>query len=350
MIAVDAMGGDDAPRAVVQGAVAAARAGIPILLIGQKEAISNHLPRDWNTLPITLEFCKDYILMGEDPARAVRTKQNSSLIKALKALAHGRATAFFSAGNSGAVMMGGVLIVGRLKGIHRPAIGSFLPSQRGSFFCLDIGANVDCKAHYLYQFAVMGHAYLQVTKNIKKPRIGLLSNGHEAYKGPTEVKKVYEWLSRSPLHFVGNIEAREVGSDTVDVVVCDGFVGNVLIKTMQGTARTMFSWLNDETRYSLIRRLLLWLNSGIFRRIKKRLDYASIGGALMLGIKQPVILAHGRSDKRAIENGIRFAYKIVQEKQIEKFSAILKTLLPDKSSFGGAVKQKVRSFFHWKQV
>src|SRR3990167_7482612 len=251
MIAVDAMGGDNAPSAVVQGAIAAARSGIPILLCGSKERIQPYLPNDWQQLPITLEDCPDQIEMAEDPGRAIRTKSKSSLVRALSAVAQGTASAFFSAGNSGAVLVGSVLIIGRVRGVHRPAIGAFLPAVHGSFFFLDVGANVDCKAQYLYQFGLMGHAYLKVTKNIERPRIALLSNGHEPYKGPTEIKKAYDLLKASPLNFVGNIESRELGTGAIDVLVCDGFVGNVLLKSIQGTASMLFSWIKLEAQSSL---------------------------------------------------------------------------------------------------
>ncbi len=269
--------------------------------------------------------------MSEDPGRAIRSKPDSSMVKGMKAVAHGKATAFFSAGNSGAVMVGSVLIIGRLRGIERPAIGTFLPTRKGSVFCLDIGANVDCKAHYLYQFALMGHAYLHVIKGIKNPRIGLLSNGHEPYKGPTEIKKAYEMLSRSSLNFVGNIEARDIGEDTIDLLVCDGFVGNVLLKTMQGVARTMFGWIKDEAERSWTKRCMIWLNRSLFTSIKNRADYAAVGGALLLGVNQPIIVAHGSSDARAIENGIKFAYRIVQEEHITTSNALLTSLMKDKN-------------------
>lgn len=349
MIAVDAMGGDNAPGAVVVGAVAAARSGIPILLCGQQEAILAHMPSDWQTLPIEIEDCPDLIDMGEDPSRAIRTKPNSSLVRAMRAVSQGRCSAFFSAGNSGAVMVGSVLIVGRVRGVHRPAVGAFLPSKNGSFFCLDVGANVDCKAQYLYQFALMGHAYLEITQGNSNPRIGLLSNGHEPYKGPQEIKKTYERLSKSSLNFVGNVESRELSEGIVDVVVCDGFVGNVMLKTMQGTARAIFSWVKQEANSSLLRKFLTWLNSGLFAGIKQRVDYQTVGGALMLGVNRPVVLAHGRSSEHAVANGIRFASQIVQSKQVERFNAALKNLIHDKPSFTGAVTQKVRSLFHWGQ-
>jgi glycerol-3-phosphate acyltransferase PlsX len=349
MIAVDAMGGDQAPHAIVQGAIAAARHGIPILLIGQQEAITPHLPSDWHTLPIKLEFCTDAILMEEDPSRAIRTKPNSSIVKGMRAVAQGTATAFFSAGNSGAVLVASIFIIGRLPGVFRPAIGTFLPSRTSSFFCLDIGANVDCKAQYLYQFAIMGHAYLQIAKGIVHPRIGLLSNGHEPYKGSIEVKKAYDYLKQSDLNFIGNVESRELGEDIVDVVVCDGFVGNVMLKTMQGIARTMFHWMKDEAKSSWIQRCFLWLNQGLFKAIKHRMDYTAIGGALLLGVNHPVIVAHGSSDARAIENGIKFAYRIVQEEQVKKFNILLKSFLDDNHTLANVIKQKVRSLLHWRQ-
>jgi len=350
MIAVDAMGGDQAPRTVIEGAVAAARSGIPILLVGHQAAITSHLPSDWQTLPLTFEFCTDQILMTEDPGRAIRSKPDSSMVKGMKTVVNGKATAFFSAGNSGAVMVGSVLIIGRLQGIERPAVGTFLPTRRGSIFCLDVGANVDCKAHYLYQFALMGHAYLQITKNVKQPRIGLLSNGHEPYKGPVEIKKAYELLSQSSLNFVGNIEARDLGEDIVDVLVCDGFVGNVLLKAMQGVARTMFGWIKDETERSWLRRCLAWLNRGIFKSIKNRADYTSIGGALLLGVNHPIIVAHGSSDARAIENGIKFAHRIVQEKQIIAFNELLTASLKNTQIFSETIPQKIRSLLQWEQL
>lgn len=349
MIAVDAMGGDNAPGTVVLGAVAAAKSGIPVLLCGQKEVILSHLPSDWQALPIEIEDCPDQVDMAEDPSRAIRTKPNSSIVRAMRAVSQGRASAFFSAGNSGAVMVGSVLIVGRVRGVHRPAVGAFLPSNNGSFFCLDVGANVDCKAQYLYQFALMGHAYLEVTQGKSNPRIGLLSNGHEPYKGPQEIKKTYERLSKSSLNFIGNVESRELSDGIVDVVVCDGFVGNVMLKTMQGTARAIFSWIKQEANSSLLRKFLTWINRGLFSGIKQRVDYQTVGGALMLGVNRPVILAHGRSSEHAIANGIRFAYQVAQSKQVERFNATLKNLIHDKPSFTGAVTQKVRSIFHWGQ-
>ena len=349
MIAVDAMGGDRAPHAIVKGAVAAAQKGVPILLCGKKEVLLSLLPANWKELSLSLEFCEQEIGMAEEPGKAVRSKPQSSLMKAMKAVTTGKASAFFSAGNSGAVLVASVILSGRVHGIYRPAVGAFLPAQQGSFFCIDVGGNVDCKAAYLYQFALMGHLYVSQTKQLHNPRIGLLSNGHEEYKGSREVKKVYELLIHSPLNFVGNIEARDMSLGVVDVVVCDGFVGNVMLKAIQGTAQTLLYWIKQEARsLSWIQKAGLWLSKGLFQRIKNRTDYASVGGALLLGVNHPVILAHGSSDARAIENGIVFAYRAVQEKRIELFNAELKKLLEQHRTFTGAVKQKVRSLFHWR--
>ncbi len=346
MIAVDAMGGDRAPNSIVEGAVAAARKGVPILLCGPKKVLFSLLPDNWQSLPITLELCDQEIGMAQEPTRAVRTKPNSSLMRAMKAVADGRASAFYSAGNSGAVLVAGVVLCGRVTGLHRPAVGTFLPAQKGNFFCLDVGGNVDCKAEYLYQFALMGHAYLSVTKQMEYPRIGLLSNGHEPFKGSAEVKKAYEKLSQSSLNFIGNIEAREMTEGIVDIVVCDGFVGNIMLKAIQGTARSLFSWIKQEAQQSWFQSACLWLNRKLFRAIKKRTDYASVGGALLLGIKKPIILAHGRSDAHAVKNGILFAQQVVQEGRVEKFNAILQGLLEGRLQMDGVVKRTARSLFH----
>ena len=333
MIAVDIMGGDNAPHAIIEGAVHAARCGVPVLLCGTQKPIMDGLPSDWKKLSISLQFCDEQIGMDEEPSRAVRKKKNSSMVCAMKAVAEGNADAFFSAGNSGAVLVASVLFSGRVRGIHRPAIGVFLPTKSGSFFCLDIGGNVDCKPEHLYQFALMGSAYVQLTKKITTPRIALLSNGHEPYKGSDAVKKTYQLLTESPLAFVGNIEARELASDDrLDVLVCDGFAGNVLLKSIQGTASTFFSWIKDAADRSWWCKALLWLNKGMFKQIKTRLDYAATGGALLLGVNHPVILAHGRSDARAVENGILFAYQVVKEKRVQQFNKKLTEMMGNAKS------------------
>jgi phosphate acyltransferase len=330
MIAIDAMGGDNAPQVVVEGALNAAKQGIALTLFGDALVIKpllDALDPLWSSLPITVDHCSQFIAMDEEPSFAVVRKKDASLVRAAHAVRQGRANALISAGNSGAVLAVSTLIIGRVSGVLRPAVGSFLPTQAGSFFCLDLGANVDCRPEFLEQFAYMGHCYVAQVKKISSPRIALLSNGHEPYKGPTLIKQVYAQLEKSQLNFIGNIEARDLVYDTVDVLVCDGFVGNVLLKTMQGMAKTMSLWIKKEAEQSLLQRIGLFIASNVFRRIKQKTDYARIGGALLLGVNNPVVLAHGSSDAYAIENAIKFTHQIVQEKRINSFNNTLVSYL-----------------------
>lgn len=327
MIAVDAMGGDNAPQAVITGAFCAAQHGVPVLLCGDEAqiiSILNSLSLSWQKLPISIEHCTQVIEMAEDPVRAIMRKGDSSLVCAARSVAEGRSHAVVSAGNSGAVLAAGTLLIGRLEGVLRPAVGAFLPTDQGEVFCLDLGANTDCKAEFLVQFAHMGSVYVSLTKNISKPRIALLSNGHEPYKGSMEVKKAYEKLEREPeLNFVGNIEGRDVFSGAVDVIVCDGFVGNIFLKTVQGVIRTFTDWIKKEASRSWWHTLTLALSRPVFKAIKQKTDYAKTGGALLLGVQAPIVLAHGCSQSGAIENAILFAHSVVKKKLITHFNAQL---------------------------
>lgn len=353
MIAVDAMGGDRAPDAIVRGAVAAAKDGIPVLLCGNQDSILSildaHYP-EWQLLPVQIQHTSQEISMEDEPTKAVKKKPDSSLVGAIKAVQAGRAAAMVSAGNSGAVLVASVLYSGRVPGVQRPAVGSFIPTRTKSTFCLDLGANVDCRASYLYQFALMGHAYMRVVAGIEKPRVALLSNGHEPYKGSAEVKKAYDLLFSAPIEFVGNMEPREMFNDGADVLVCDGFAGNVLLKTVQGAAQLLFSWIKDETeKASWWEQGMLLGATPLLKRIKAKTDYAVTGGALLLGVKHPIILAHGRSDARAIANAIRFAHQVVEKNYVGRFNDELALLITKQATFAGAVTQKVRSIFHWGQ-
>lgn len=339
MIAVDAMGGDYAPQAIVYGAFNAARRGISVSLFGDSAQITAILERlvvkyrlsSWKSLPITIVHTHDIISMHDEPSRGVMQKKDSSLVKAVQAVADGKASAIVSAGNSGAALVAGTLILGRVDGVLRPAIGDFLPTKSDSVFCIDLGANTDCKPEYLEQFAIMGHAYVQLLKGIEKPRIGLLSNGAEPYKGSLLVKQVYERLKGSNLNFVGNVESREMFDDHADVIVCDGFVGNVLLKGIQGTARAMIAWIDQERKKSWWYSLGLLISKGLFRSLKARLDYAKKGGSLLLGVNHPLIVAHGCSNEVAIEQAIVYAHQVVQEKRLIRFNSMLVQLLGKKS-------------------
>lgn len=330
MIAVDAMGGDYAPQEAVKGALAAAKDGIPLILFGNQDKVmsllTDYCPR-WRSLPIELVHCADVIEMDEDPVRGILRKKDSSIVRALHAVQSGRAHAFVSAGNSGAVMAAASIIVGRVPGVMRPAIGSFLPTNTGSFFCLDLGANPDCKPEHLVQFAYMGYAYVRLIKQIAQPKVALLSNGHEPYKGSILAKNAFDLLEKTSLEFMGNIESRDIFSGQVDVVVTDGFTGNVLLKGIQGTANAVMTWMKDEAARSLWSKILLMFSWPILARIKKRIDYARTGGALLLGVKQPVIIAHGSSKAQAITQAILFAHKTVQQKILPTFNESLQSLL-----------------------
>lgn len=330
MIAVDAMGGDFAPRAIVQGSYQAATRGIPVLLFGdqvQIKAILSELAQKdgklLTTLPISIQHTTQIIGMEAEPGKAVLQAKDSSLVRAVQSVADGKAHAIVSAGNSGAALVAGTLILERVPGVLRPAIGDFLPTKSGSVFVIDLGANTDCKPEYLEQFALMGSTYVSMTKNIARPRIALLSNGHEPYKGSAAVKQTYDLLRHSKLNFVGNIEPRELFDDLADVIVCDGFVGNIMLKSIQGTAKTMMAWIDSERSQSFLYSAGLLLTKGLFRGIKNKMDYAKKGGALLFGVKNPLIVAHGCSHPLAIEHAIAFAHKVVHKHKIERFNAQL---------------------------
>jgi phosphate acyltransferase len=331
MIAVDVMGGDYAPQEAIQGALAAAKKGIPLILFGNQDKVmpllSYYYPR-WRSLPIELVHCSDVINMDEDPLKGMLRKKDASIIRALQAVRSGKAQAFVSAGNSGAVVAAATIIVGRVPGVLRPAIGTFLPTNHGSLFCLDLGANPDCKPEYMAQFAYMGYAYTRLVKHIAQPRIALLSNGHESYKGSVLVKQAYDLISQQTnLEFVGNIESRDIFSGRADVVITDGFTGNVLLKNIQGTAKAVIDWMKEEASRSLLCRVLLGLTYPLLNRIKNKIDYARTGGAPLLGVNKPVIIAHGSSKEQAIMQAILFAQKTVDEKIMPTFNETLKVLL-----------------------
>jgi glycerol-3-phosphate acyltransferase PlsX len=342
MIAVDVMGGDYAPQEAVQGALAAAQKGIPLILFGNQDKVmpllAHYYPR-WRSLPIELVHCSDVIDMDEDPIRGILRKKDSSIVRALQAVHAGKAQAFVSAGNSGAVMAAATVIVGRVPGVIRPAIGSFLPTTHGSLFCLDLGANPDCKPEYLVQFAYMGYAYVRLIKHIAQPRIALLSNGHESYKGSALVKSAFELISQTDLEFVGNIESRDIFSGRADVVVTDGFTGNVLLKGIQGTAKAVMDWMKEEAARSFILKILLAVAYPVLRRIKNKIDYARTGGALLLGVNKPVVIAHGSSKEEAITQAILFAQKTIDQKIMPTFNETLKVLLEKGKATVKTVKQ-----------
>lgn len=331
MIALDAMGGDYAPNVTVRGAIAAARRGVAVGLFGDEAALLNILNAvepTWRTLPLTIIPCLETIGMAEEPSRAVLRKKDSSLVRAVQAVADGTAHAIVSAGNSGAVLAAGTLILGRGEGIERPALAAVLPMRTGPVFCADLGATTDCKPEYLEQFALMGHVYMQQRYGITSPRIALLSNGHEPYKGSLVVKKAFSLLEqRRDIQFVGNVEARDIFEGQTDVLVCDGFTGNVMLKTVQGTMKEMVFSIKKEIATSWWYTMTFALGKGIFDRIKQKNNYHDQGYGLMLGLRQLCIVGHGCSSATAIEHALITADTLVREQFIPTYNRGLSAYL-----------------------
>ncbi len=314
-IAVDAMGGDHGPTVVVPGAIDGAKAfDVALRLVGDPSQIQPLLERvDTSNLDVEILPASDVIGMDEHPAQAVRRKPDSSIVVALKAVKDGAADAVVSAGNSGAVMAGALMVLGRIPGIERPAIASYMPSARSRTLVLDLGAVTDPKPVNLVQFALMGKVYAERVLDRADPTIGLLSNGEEPTKGNQLVQSVYPLLSQTPgIRFHGNVEGKDVALGTVDVVVTDGFTGNVVLKTAEGVATMLTDILRDELTSTLPRKLAAFILRPAFQAVRQRLDYAEIGGAPLLGVDGTAIIAHGRSNERAIRNAIGVARRSVE--------------------------------------
>lgn len=317
-IAIDAMGGDYAPKAVVEGALLALKKtpeDVCLQLYGDREQIESCLSgQTYDTKRLEIVPCTEVISCEEAPTVAVRTKKDSSLVRAAQAVANGEADCFLSAGSSGAVLTAGTLIIRRIKGIQRPALATLIPNlQGGNTMLVDCGANVDCKSAYLVQFAHMGKAYMEKVVGVENPRIALLNNGAEAEKGNELTKETYQLLSQEAgLNFVGNAEARELMSGDCDVLVADGFAGNVLLKGVEGVAKAMTAMLKTELMSSVRGTIGGAIAKPAFNGLKKRMDYKEVGGAPLLGVKGGVIKAHGSSDGKAICNAILQGEKLVR--------------------------------------
>ncbi|MCC6793344.1 MAG: phosphate acyltransferase PlsX [Thermomicrobiales bacterium] len=306
-IAVDAMGGDHGPSVVVAGAIDAARAfGVEIAIVGRKADIDAALSgSDRAGLVIDVLDALDVIEMDESPAMAVRRKPNSSISVALREVKEGRAGAMVSTGNSGAVMAASLGILGRIRGVERPALAGVLPTFRGNTIMVDLGAVTDPTAGQLVQFAHMARVYAEAALGKHNPSIALLSNGEESSKGNQLVQEVFPLLEHDPgLNFIGNAEGADILPGEIDVIVTDGFTGNVALKSMEGTFSVFMEIIREEMTRTLPRKLVAMLMKPTFRAIRNRLDYAEIGGAPLLGVNGVVIIAHGRSDQRAVMNAV----------------------------------------------
>ncbi len=316
-VAVDAMGGDHAPREVVAGAVQAARAlGAQVILVGRGRVLEEELRRAGGAPGIRIEDAPEVIEMAEAPAMALRRKRRASIPVAIDLVRRGEADAMVSAGNTGAAMAAALFGLGRVEGIDRPAIAAALPTTRGRAILVDVGANVDCRPKHLVQFAAMGTVYARVL-GIREPRVGVLSNGTEDTKGNDLVIRAAELLRQSGLRFIGNVEGREFFDGAADVVVCDGFVGNLVLKFGEGLALGIFALLRDELSRGLRVRLGAALAARGLRAVKRRMDYTEYGGAPLLGVNGVCIISHGSSRAKTIRNAVALAVESVRARMVD---------------------------------
>ncbi|MET0514399.1 MAG: phosphate acyltransferase PlsX [Nitrospiraceae bacterium] len=308
-IAVDAMGGDHGPAPVIEGALQAVRElDIEILLVGQEQLLKQECGRlGCHDARLSIRHAEQVVEMHESPATVARKKRDSSIWVATEAVKTGEASAIVSPGNTGASMVAAFFILGLTKGVERPAIATMLPTLTGTAVMLDVGANVDCTAEHLEQFALMGNEYAQHLYGKPRPRIGLLSIGEEDTKGNEVTKEAFKILKASPLNFIGNVEGRDVYSGGADVVVCDGFIGNVALKISEGVADVIKKLLFKEISGSWLGRLAYPLIAAPLVNLKRKIDYAEFGGAPLLGVNGIMMICHGRSSAKAIKNAIRRA-------------------------------------------
>ncbi|NEQ32751.1 MAG: phosphate acyltransferase PlsX [Leptolyngbya sp. SIO4C5] len=324
-IAIDAMGGDHAPAEIVSGAIrAAAELGVDVLLVGEPEAIRASTPHPENLAQVEIVPAEGSIEMHEEPLSALRRKPQASINVAMDLVKQGRADAVVSAGHSGAAMAGSLLRLGRIKGIDRPAIGAVFPTVMAdkSVLILDVGANVDCRPKFLEQFAVMGTVYSQYVLGVEKPKVGLLNIGEEPSKGNDLALRVHQALSDNPaVPFVGNAEGRDILSGDFDVVVCDGFVGNVLLKFAEAVGESILQILREELPQGVRGKLGTLVLKNNLRRIKQRVDHAEHGGGLLLGVAGIVVISHGSSQAPSIFNAVRLAKEAVDNRVLERIRA-----------------------------
>ncbi len=313
-VAVDAMGGDRAPFAIVEGAVRATKEfGLEVILVGDESVLDKELEKfSFPSELLKIHHATQIVGMDESPSEALRKKPDSSIRVAFNLVRKGKASAVVSAGNSGATLASAMVTVGRICGV-RPAIATVMPTLKNPVILIDVGANVDCKPHHLLQFGIMGAAFSKEAIGNKSPRVGLLSIGEENTKGNQQVKKAFDLLTKSSLNFVGNVEGRDVFKGDVDVVVCDGFVGNVSLKLSEGLAESILLMLKKEIQHSsFVTKIGYLLARSAFKRFRRLIDYSEYGGAPLLGIKGIGIICHGRSGASAICNAIKVADALVK--------------------------------------
>jgi len=326
-VAVDALGGDHGPQVVVQGAVAACRAfGLQAALVGPREVVRAELAKAGGEgLGIEVVDAPETIGMGEAVTRSA-LKKRSSILVAVEMVRDGTADAFFSAGNTAACWTVAKVTLGTLEEVDRPALAAVVPHQSGRTVLLDVGANANCKARQLEEFAVMGTIYTTAVFHVANPRVGLMSMGEEETKGNELTKEVHEVLKESSLNFIGNVEGHDVFSGKVDVVVMDGFTGNVVLKASETLADSMLHLIREELERTPLRRLGAWLSRGAFRAVRRRIDPSEYGGAPLLGLKGCCVIGHGRSDARAVQHGVRAAAEFHASGVNERIESALRAL------------------------
>jgi len=335
-IALDAMGGDYAPKSNIEGAIQFLKEnnnGIGVYLVGNKEILEREL-KNYNipsNLPLEIIHAEEVIEMDEPPSVAVRKKRKSSMYIAGKLVREGKAKAFVSAGNTGAAMAVSKFIVGSAEGIERPGIAVAFPTKKGKpTILIDVGANVDCKPNHLVYFAIMGYTYAkEMLKISDNPKIGILSIGEEEGKGNDLVKETYPLLKKTKLNFIGNAEGRDIFTGEFDVIVCDGFVGNVVLKTSESLGHIILEMIKEEVKKSFISKLGAILMLPALKRFKKKADFAEYGGAPLLGTKGTCIITHGRADGKAIKNALKVASEFEKQHFNEMLKQNIKNLLPE---------------------
>jgi glycerol-3-phosphate acyltransferase PlsX len=339
------MGGDHAPEPIVRGAINAAREfGIEVVLVGQPDVVNKCLTAHRASLPVVA--ASEIIRMDDQPAQAVRARRDSSLVVGLRLVRQGEADAFISAGNSGAVMAGALLHLGRVRGIERPAIATPFPTiDNKAAILIDAGANTECEPSNLLEFAYLGVAYVERVFGVKRPRVGLVSNGEEPTKGTDLVKEAHQLLAASDLEFVGNIEGKDIPKHYADVVVTDGFTGNVMLKLAEGVAEFIVGQTRAALTSTWYYSLAGLVAKPAFRKLARRLDHAEFGGAPLLGVNGAVLIAHGRADERAICNGIRAAAQMAREDVVGAIQAHIHGRVERGGAQRGGLRNRIAKTF-----
>jgi glycerol-3-phosphate acyltransferase PlsX len=306
-IAVDAMGGDS-PAMVVQGALQAAiEWGMDITFVGQREVINTLIQEQKEQIAFHIEHCPEMIAMDEAPVKAIRKKKKASIRVAFELVKRGEADAVVSAGNSGATLAAGVLVLGKMKRIERPAFAGIFPGEKGEVVIIDVGANVDCRAEHLFHFGLMAEAFATTCLNMIQPKVGLLNIGQEGGKGNEQVRMAHDLFKSSSLNFIGNVEGRDIFSGEVPIIVCDGFVGNVALKLSEGIMEVLIGIIKHTLTGLTEEQMAIHKHAGGFWEIIRKMDYAEYGGAPVLGINGVGIVCHGSSSARAVKNAVKMA-------------------------------------------